>query len=269
MRHLVPKVGLEPTRCRHHRILSPARLPIPPLRHMCKNHYIRGRRKLQELFQKNYLATDWCFCLSVCTTRSMRRADIPPATPSSREASSETNAFCQTGTPKEASHRENPSSQSQKAAIAPAVTEAAGCQRQCANPAINGAATRQSVVNQRTSAEKSNGSSHHSRLKSSHSRRGKSPTRTAAGSISRRISRRKKRIANGGGAKCSLVLSRKQGLGTAVTAFKGLCGAFYAGSFADMPICSFGYPRAVFSCGGAFPPRFWLPYKLWRRWARR
>ncbi len=29
---LVPKVGLEPTRCRQHRILSPARLPIPPLR---------------------------------------------------------------------------------------------------------------------------------------------------------------------------------------------------------------------------------------------
>ena len=29
---LVPKAGLEPARCRHHRILSPARLPIPPLR---------------------------------------------------------------------------------------------------------------------------------------------------------------------------------------------------------------------------------------------
>ncbi len=31
---LVPKAGLEPARCRHHRILSPARLPIPPLRHL-------------------------------------------------------------------------------------------------------------------------------------------------------------------------------------------------------------------------------------------
>ena len=29
---LVPKVGLEPTRCRHLRILSPTRLPIPPFR---------------------------------------------------------------------------------------------------------------------------------------------------------------------------------------------------------------------------------------------
>ena len=25
---MVPRVGLEPTRCRHHRILSPARLPF-------------------------------------------------------------------------------------------------------------------------------------------------------------------------------------------------------------------------------------------------
>ena len=31
---VVPKAGLEPARCRHHRILSPARLPIPPLRHL-------------------------------------------------------------------------------------------------------------------------------------------------------------------------------------------------------------------------------------------
>jgi hypothetical protein len=28
----VPKVGIEPTRYCYHRILSPARLPIPPLR---------------------------------------------------------------------------------------------------------------------------------------------------------------------------------------------------------------------------------------------
>lgn len=29
---MVPRVGLEPTQCHHHRILSPARLPIPPSR---------------------------------------------------------------------------------------------------------------------------------------------------------------------------------------------------------------------------------------------
>lgn len=32
--HLVPKVGLEPTRYRYQGILSPPRLPLPPLRHM-------------------------------------------------------------------------------------------------------------------------------------------------------------------------------------------------------------------------------------------
>ena len=30
--YLVPEVGLEPTRCRHQRILSPSRLPIPSFR---------------------------------------------------------------------------------------------------------------------------------------------------------------------------------------------------------------------------------------------
>ena len=30
---MVPVVGLEPTRCRHQRILSPSRLPIPSHRH--------------------------------------------------------------------------------------------------------------------------------------------------------------------------------------------------------------------------------------------
>ena len=33
-RLLVPVVGVEPTRYRYHRILSPARLPIPPYRHI-------------------------------------------------------------------------------------------------------------------------------------------------------------------------------------------------------------------------------------------
>jgi hypothetical protein len=31
--YMVPPVGLEPTRSREHRILSPARLPIPPQGH--------------------------------------------------------------------------------------------------------------------------------------------------------------------------------------------------------------------------------------------
>ena len=30
----MPATGIEPVRCRHHRILSPARLPVPPLRHI-------------------------------------------------------------------------------------------------------------------------------------------------------------------------------------------------------------------------------------------
>ena len=34
---LVPVVGLEPTRCRHQRILSPSRLPIPSHRRICSN----------------------------------------------------------------------------------------------------------------------------------------------------------------------------------------------------------------------------------------
>ncbi len=29
--HLVPETGLEPVRCCHHGILSPGRLPVPPL----------------------------------------------------------------------------------------------------------------------------------------------------------------------------------------------------------------------------------------------
>ena len=30
----MPQTGIEPVRCRHHRILSPARLPVPPLRQL-------------------------------------------------------------------------------------------------------------------------------------------------------------------------------------------------------------------------------------------
>lgn len=39
---LVPRVGLEPTRCHHHRILSPARLPISPPR--------QGEREVYDSF---------------------------------------------------------------------------------------------------------------------------------------------------------------------------------------------------------------------------
>ncbi len=44
---MVPVVGVEPTRCCHHRILSPARLPIPSHRRN-DGHYIIIRGKNQE-----------------------------------------------------------------------------------------------------------------------------------------------------------------------------------------------------------------------------
>ena len=45
---MVPVVGLEPTRCRHQRILSPSRLPIPSYRRGCRNYYTQGGGILQE-----------------------------------------------------------------------------------------------------------------------------------------------------------------------------------------------------------------------------
>lgn len=47
---LVPVVGLEPTRCRHQRILSPSRLPIPSHRRIrsSANYYITKRGRAQE-----------------------------------------------------------------------------------------------------------------------------------------------------------------------------------------------------------------------------
>ena len=41
---LMPQTGLEPVRCCHRGILSPLRLPIPPLRHMFFNNEKRPRR---------------------------------------------------------------------------------------------------------------------------------------------------------------------------------------------------------------------------------
>ena len=43
MSFLVPKVGLEPTHGRPYWILSPARLPIPPLRHI---DFLNGTRNI-------------------------------------------------------------------------------------------------------------------------------------------------------------------------------------------------------------------------------
>ena len=39
---VMPATGIEPVRCRHHRILSPARLPVPPRRHAIKLQMGRG-----------------------------------------------------------------------------------------------------------------------------------------------------------------------------------------------------------------------------------
>jgi hypothetical protein len=47
---LVPKKGVEPLRCCHRRILSPLRLPVPPLRHSifsCNNYFNRKGRVRQ------------------------------------------------------------------------------------------------------------------------------------------------------------------------------------------------------------------------------
>ena len=38
---LMPATGIEPVRCRHHRILSPARLPVPPRRQFNGQRWIR------------------------------------------------------------------------------------------------------------------------------------------------------------------------------------------------------------------------------------
>ena len=52
---VVPEAGVEPARYRYHRILSPARLPIPSFRQLYRSHlqrcyYIIIERKKQELF---------------------------------------------------------------------------------------------------------------------------------------------------------------------------------------------------------------------------
>ena len=45
---LVPVVGLEPTRYRYQRILSPSRLPIPSHRHRMPVYYTRCKSEIQE-----------------------------------------------------------------------------------------------------------------------------------------------------------------------------------------------------------------------------
>ena len=49
---MVPVVGLEPTRYRYQRILSPSRLPIPSHRHVF-SYYTSSFRKIQEGLFKN------------------------------------------------------------------------------------------------------------------------------------------------------------------------------------------------------------------------
>ena len=51
---MVQKKGFEPSQCRHHRILSPARLPVPPLLHKIHNsiHLFLAIVKLK--FRKNF-----------------------------------------------------------------------------------------------------------------------------------------------------------------------------------------------------------------------
>ena len=45
----MPVVGLEPTRCCHHGILSPARLPIPPHRQMGGGGFEPPKHKAADL----------------------------------------------------------------------------------------------------------------------------------------------------------------------------------------------------------------------------
>jgi hypothetical protein len=51
---LVRMRGLEPPRCRHHRLLRPARLPVPPHPH-AGNHYANALKECQET--ASYLST--------------------------------------------------------------------------------------------------------------------------------------------------------------------------------------------------------------------
>ncbi len=47
---LVPVVGLEPTRCRHQRILSPSRLPIPSHRRVNRDIIADTEEKCKDYF---------------------------------------------------------------------------------------------------------------------------------------------------------------------------------------------------------------------------
>ena len=48
---MVPVVGLEPTRCRHQRILSPSRLPIPSHRRTVLVLYNKISKKSRDIFK--------------------------------------------------------------------------------------------------------------------------------------------------------------------------------------------------------------------------
>jgi hypothetical protein len=55
---LVPAAGVEPARCRHHWILSPARLPIPSRRHKPLFYFII----LKIIFQASNAKNHFSFC---------------------------------------------------------------------------------------------------------------------------------------------------------------------------------------------------------------
>src|SRR5687767_5222142 len=85
---LVRMRGLEPPRCHHHRLLRPARLPVPPHPHETIPHYANASKECQE-----WVMTGWCpilssakFCVlgvsavdvfyTKFTTESQRNAEI-------------------------------------------------------------------------------------------------------------------------------------------------------------------------------------------------
>lgn len=60
--YLVPRAGIEPARCHHHRILNPARLPVPPPRQR-SDIISRLDLKCQSIFNKMKINPDKrCAC---------------------------------------------------------------------------------------------------------------------------------------------------------------------------------------------------------------
>ena len=57
----LPQTGIEPVRCHHHRILSPARLPVPPLRPVMST----WREQAQAKFESSSQVLLWALLLKV------------------------------------------------------------------------------------------------------------------------------------------------------------------------------------------------------------